>query len=182
MLSPKKKIEIISAREWKDHYSLQVVYEWEDILKSELGIPLNTRDLFIIDDIYTNKLNAFLQKFIRHSFLKRYIDSSFNFLLRKRKSTYFICYQLYVNDLANHYIYQPNCIPIFIDCFRDMVDKIPVLCKKNPLIFVTDYEIFQLLQKTTVAYRGSHIYRGVVLPCHAETFQPDNIQQQVLFV
>jgi hypothetical protein len=149
--------EILSSSEWKNHYSMQIVFEWEMILKKELGIQINTEDLFVIDDIYINKLNGIIQKVIRNSFLKLHIDSSFNYLLRKNEKNYYISYQMYVNKTVNHYIYQPNCIPIFIDCFGDMIEYIPLLCKKNPLVFVTDYEVYMILQKTSIAVKIRYI-------------------------
>lgn len=146
-----KRFEILSAQKWKEYYAIQVVYEWEDVLASSLSIPLDMDSQPRINEIFDKPLNRFLQKFVRHSFLKKYIDISFNYLLRKKKGIYFISFQLYVIEMANHYIYQPNSIPVFIDCFRSMVEKIPALCEKNPLIFVTDYEVYQQLLKTNAA-------------------------------
>ena len=150
MLNSKIKFEILSAKGWKDYYAIQVVYEWEDILATVLKIPKDTVSIPILDKIYHQPVNRFLQKFIRRSFLRNYVDISLNYLLRKKKNIYYINYQLYVIDVVNHFVYQPNSIPIFIDCFREMVDCIPVLCKKNPLLFVTDYEIFLHLKTKAI--------------------------------
>lgn len=146
-----KKFEILSAQKWKEYYAIQVVYEWEDVLGATLGIPLDMDSQPLMNKIFNKPANSFLQKFIRNSFLKKYIDISFNYLLRKKKGIYFVSFQLYVIEMVNHYVYQPNSIPIFIDCFRSMVDRIPALCEKNPMFFVTDYEVYQQLQKTNAA-------------------------------
>ena len=149
--------EILSAKEWKGGYTIQTVYEWDDIIASKLGIPLDTESQVAMNKIYEKPVYHFLQKFIRNSFLKNYIDISFNYLLRKKKNICFISHQLYVIDMPSHYIYQPNSIPIFIDCFKTMAEKIVSYCKKNPLLFVTDYEVYQELQQTRIAHKTKYI-------------------------
>jgi hypothetical protein len=153
-----KKIEILTARKWlTNYYAIQVVYEWEDILSKEMNVPVDSESLDRINTIYNKRFNHFLQRVIRKTFLADFIDSSFNYLLRKRKGVLFINYQLYVIETPNHYAYQPNSIPIFIDCFRDMVDKLPALCRRNPLVFVTDQEIYHALQKTDIAAKTRYL-------------------------
>lgn len=147
----KKKLAILSAQKWKEYYAIQVVYEWENIIAQVLDIPFDFVSQIEINRVYQKHIHQFFHKFIRNSFLRGYIDISYNYLLRKKSDTFFINFQLYVMDIPNHYIYQPNFISIIIDCFRDRVDRVPELFKKNPLVFVTDYEVFQYLQLTSIA-------------------------------
>jgi|GEM_PF-1205847 len=150
-MEPNKKFAILSAQKWKDYYPLQVVYEWENIIAETLSIPLDVDSQIEINHIFDKPASRLFQKFVRHSFLKNFIDISNNYLLRKKRGIYFINFHLYVAETVNHYVYQPNSIPIIIDCFRDKVDLVPILYRKNPLVFVTDIEVFTYLQATSIA-------------------------------
>jgi hypothetical protein len=135
-----KRFFILSSKKWTDYYPLQVVYEWEEIISETLNIPIDATSQIIVNTKYDNNGNQWLQKIIRNTFLKKYVDSSFNYFKTKRKGEYLISFLLNPIPVSNHYIYQNNSIVILLDVFADSIDMLPQLFK-NKLIFVTNIEV-----------------------------------------
>lgn len=152
-----KIISILSARKWNDYFPLQVVYEWEDIIAKELNIAIDTVSQITINKIYEHPLNFQFQKLVRRSFLKKYIDSSLNYLLRKFPEQTFLIFLLYPQPIINQYYYNKNCIIILLDCFADTIDKVPDYFKNIQWLFVTNLEVYNYLQNTSIANKVSYI-------------------------
>lgn len=145
------EIRLLSARDWNDYFPLQVVYEWEDIIAKELDLTLDHSSTVNINLVSEKLLNRQLQKVIRRTFLSNYIDSSFNYLKREFPEHYFLCFFLYPLPIKNHYIYNDNIIPILIDCFSDVIDKVPTYFKKSKFIFVTNLEVYEYLKQSSLS-------------------------------
>ena len=151
-----KNFFILSAKKWLDYYPLQVVYEWEDILSEQLGIAIDYDNQEKINSIFNNTINQYAQKVIRRSFLRNFIDSSFNYLKRKRQGEFMISFLLNPIPISNHYMYQDNVIVILLDVFPDKIDLIPKWFK-NKLIFVTNIEVMDYFKGHKILSRLRYI-------------------------
>ncbi|MBS1563494.1 MAG: hypothetical protein JST39_03860 [Bacteroidetes bacterium] len=140
-----KKISVLTARTWNDYFPLQVVYEWEDILSAELNAPLDTTSTAAINHLAESRLGAWLQKVVRGTALKNTIDSSFNYLQRKYPGQLFLSFFLYPMPIDNHFLYSRNIVPILLDCFTDVIDKVPGYFRRSPILFVTNLEVYNHL-------------------------------------
>jgi hypothetical protein len=160
---------ILSAKKWVDYYPLQVVYEWEEVLSHQLSIPIDYDNQPVIKNIADKPSTIFIQKFIRHSFLWNFIDSSFNYLKRKKPGQYVISFLLNPIAIANHYIYQSNSIVILLDVYPDKIGLIPKWFK-NKLIFVTNIEVIEYFKGHTILQKLRYVplsisdkyYTGIV--------------------
>jgi len=140
---------ILSSKQYTDYYPLQVVYEWEQVIADTLNIPLDFESFPMVAAKFDNKINQQVQKGIRNSFLKKHIDSSFNYFKRHKKHQYLVSFLLNPIPISNHYIYQQNAVVILLDVFANTIDQIPVLFK-NKLIFVTNIEVMQYFENHPV--------------------------------
>ena len=148
-------MKILSAREWNKNPSLQVVYEWEDIIASECNIELDLTTQCVVNNSYNRPVHIYLQKMIRHSFLKKYIDSAFNFY--KRKKQFYLAFYLYPLPVVNHYLHQDNFIIILLDCFEDVIDRVPGYFSKTKLLFVTNLEVYDRLKTSPIAAKIRYV-------------------------
>jgi len=146
-------VKILTARKWNNYFPLQVVYEWEDILAKELNIGIDESSLIEINEITGRKISSLGQKIIRNSFLSSQIDSSFNFFARKYPQHYFLSFFLYPLPINNHYIYSNQVLPILLDCFSDVIDKVPVYFKKSKILFLTNLEVFEYLKHSEIGHK-----------------------------
>jgi len=147
----KSAVSILSSRGWNDYFPVQIVHEWEDVISQELSMPLDGESSIEIKNLSDRKKVKIFQKFVRRSFLIRHIDSSNNYLKKKYPGKLFLSFFLYPLPLVNHYIYNKNIIPILLDCFADVIDKVPEYFKKSKFLFVTNVEVLAHLKKTAIA-------------------------------
>ena len=140
------KFFIISSEKWTDYYPLQVVYEWEKVIAETLQISIDYDSQITINKLFDHKLERLSQKIIRHTFLKELVDSSFNYYKRRSNKKYLISFLLNPIPVVNHYLYQENAVVILLDVFSNSIEMIPQLFK-NRLIFVTNIEVYSVINK-----------------------------------
>lgn len=133
-----------------------MVYEWEDVIAAECKIELDLKSQAVANKKFSEKpFYKYLQKIIRHSFLKNHIDSAFNFY-RKDQEAY-LSFYLYPLPVVNHYLHQDNFIIILLDCFEDVIDRVPEYFKKSKLLFVTNLEVYNRLKTSSLSEKTRYI-------------------------
>lgn len=148
-------MKILSAREWNKNPSLQVVYEWEDIIASTCDIELDLVTQSHVNNNFNKPIYIYLQKLIRHSFFKKYIDSAFNFY--KRKKQLYVAFYLYPLPVVNHYLHQDNFIIILLDCFEDVINLVPGYFSNTKLLFVTNLEVYNRLTTSSISAKIRYV-------------------------
>jgi hypothetical protein len=142
------RLKILSARKWNDYFPLQIVYEWDEVMANELGFQMDEDSQIFVNDLANKRLAQLTQKVVRRSFLRKNIDSSFNYFSRSKYD--YLSFLLYPPPVENHYIYQANFIPILIDCFEDVMGKVPHYFRKNKALFVTNVEVYSRLLNSSL--------------------------------
>ncbi|MBW4890081.1 hypothetical protein KXQ82_10155 [Mucilaginibacter sp. HMF5004] len=155
-MSKSNSFFILSAKKWSTYFPLQVVYEWEEVISEKLGIPIDYDSQQIANSLFDKQPNNWLQKIVRRTPLKNFIDSSFNYFQRIRKGEYIISFLLNPIDIPNHYIYQENSVVILLDVFANNIDLVPQYFK-NKLIFVTNIEVLDHFKGKAIAQRMRYI-------------------------
>lgn len=136
-----KSILSIRNQQIQGTRSWDIVFEWEDILSENLGLP--------IKPVRFSYITAILKKLRLYKYLNQ---------LFKSKN---LCIQFVTDLQLKSGNYQScNIIPIVIDFWYDKdeeINKFIELCKNVPLMIVTNREVYNLLLKKDCNFPIAHL-------------------------
>lgn len=122
---------VVSKRKYEKWPSWFVVYEYEDIIAKELGMPIE-----LLKDEHAVRMKERLYRHLGISF------SKFSSSVDKWKLIFVMSSEGMVS-----YTY-PNCIPFFLDTPAYTVNNVIAYTKKLPFFFVSCLDFFSLLKKS----------------------------------